>query len=299
MCKRHWKEANQSAEETAKKIKQFEEEKPPPPEGESVYDLIIPQSIAFRPSSSVQPVAVAVAAAAAAAAGEAPDPWVPPPPPPAVVSPTELMPLVAFLRDNAVKPAGWHRNEERRARGVRPVPSLSCQLEAWERQLVSNLTVSGIGLRVCLLLPACALTCHIYPSHLIICHSFQALVEILLLSGGTPGANFKELAHAWGREKGFHHVLTDNVCKRRGEVERKRRSDIGKTLSEAEKASFKEKLQKARSRSGGADNDVVGEEADAEVVDEVQKVACSTSKSDVQVAGAATNPPAIMHISEV
>ena len=53
----------------------------------------------------------------------------------------------------------------------------------------------------------------------------QALVEILLLSGGTPYANFKDLAHAWGREKGFHHVLVNNVCERRGEVERKRRSD--------------------------------------------------------------------------
>ena len=53
----------------------------------------------------------------------------------------------------------------------------------------------------------------------------QALVEILLLSGGPPYANFKDLAHAWGREKGFHHVLVNNVCERRGEVERKRRSD--------------------------------------------------------------------------
>eukprot|EP00977_Amphora_coffeiformis_P003066 scaffold578_cov167-Amphora_coffeaeformis.AAC.13 len=52
-----------------------------------------------------------------------------------------------------------------------------------------------------------------------------ALVEILLLSGGTPQANFRHLAHAWGRERGFHHVLINTVCTRRGEVERKRRSD--------------------------------------------------------------------------
>lgn len=57
-------------------------------------------------------------------------------------------------------------------------------------------------------------------------------MEILLLSGGTPYANFKDLAHAWGREKGFHHVLANNVCERRGEVERKRRSDAGKTVDE-------------------------------------------------------------------
>ena len=61
-------------------------------------------------------------------------------------------------------------------------------------------------------------------------HSFiqQALVEILLLSGGTAYANFRDLAHAWGREKGFHHLLATSVCERRGEVERKRRSDAGR-----------------------------------------------------------------------
>ena len=53
----------------------------------------------------------------------------------------------------------------------------------------------------------------------------QALIEILLLSGGTPHANFRHLAHAWGRERGFHHVLINTICERRGEVDRKRRSD--------------------------------------------------------------------------
>jgi hypothetical protein len=51
---------------------------------------------------------------------------------------------------------------------------------------------------------------------------WKALVEILLLSGGTPYANFRDLAHAWGRDKGFHHQIVNNVCERRGEVERKR-----------------------------------------------------------------------------
>jgi hypothetical protein len=32
-------------------------------------------------------------------------------------------------------------------------------------------------------------------------------------------------SHAWGREKGFHTILVHAVCDRRGEVERKRRSD--------------------------------------------------------------------------
>ena len=72
------------------------------------------------------------------------------------------------------------------------------------------------------------------------------LVEILLLSGGTPYANFKDLAHAWGREKGFHHVLASNVCERRGEVERKRRSDKGRVFTEEEKETLRAKLKKSR-----------------------------------------------------
>lgn len=53
-------------------------------------------------------------------------------------------------------------------------------------------------------------------------------------------------SHAWGREKGFHNVLVTAVCERRGEVERKRRSDAGKILSPNERAVFREKLKKAR-----------------------------------------------------
>jgi len=79
------------------------------------------------------------------------------------------------------------------------------------------------------------------------------LVEILLLSGGTPYANFKDLAHAWGREKGFHHILVSNVCERRGEVERKRRSDVGRTLTEDEKESFRSKLKRSRVSNGPTD----------------------------------------------
>lgn len=77
----------------------------------------------------------------------------------------------------------------------------------------------------------------------------QALVEILLLSGGTAYANFKELAHAWGREKGFHHLLATSVCERRGEVERKRRSDAGRAhppRTEAERDAFRANLKRAR-----------------------------------------------------
>lgn len=124
------------------------------------------------------------------------------------------MPLVSFFKEGTLagRAAGWHRNQERRARGLYPVKGLSVQLEPWERQL--------------------------------------ALIEIMLLSGGTPYANFRELAHAWGREKGFHHVLANSVCERRGEVERKKRSDCGKLLTEEEKESFKKKLKETRGKNG-------------------------------------------------
>jgi hypothetical protein len=53
-------------------------------------------------------------------------------------------------------------------------------------------------------------------------------------------------SHAWGREKGFHTVLSNSVCERRGEVERKRRSDAGKIMTPEKRAAFREKLTMAR-----------------------------------------------------
>ena len=88
-------------------------------------------------------------------------------------------------------------------------------------------------------------------------------MEILLLSGGTSYANFKDLAHAWGREKGFHHLLATSVCERRGEVERKRRSDAGRTMSEAERVEFRKKLKKTREEGG---EEVAMEETKEDVV---------------------------------
>jgi len=74
----------------------------------------------------------------------------------------------------------------------------------------------------------------------------KALVEILLLSGGTPYANFRALAHAWGRERGFHNLLASNICERRGDIERKKRSDAGRVLTSEQKETFKQKLRKTR-----------------------------------------------------
>lgn len=77
------------------------------------------------------------------------------------------------------------------------------------------------------------------------CLSKQCLIETMLLSGGTPYANFRDLAHAWGREMGFHHALTSTVCERRGEVDRKKRSELGKRKAqrEAEEAESREKME--------------------------------------------------------
>lgn len=101
------------------------EDQPPPPEGESVYDHILPQSISYRPTQAKKPRDGA----------DSMDPLDPPPAPDGVT----VMPLVAFLRKGSLtQNAGWHRNAERRARGMFPVASLSSQLEPWERQLVSS-----------------------------------------------------------------------------------------------------------------------------------------------------------------
>ena len=128
----------------------FQLDDPMVPFGDSVYDLILPQSIAWN-----------------ASVGDA-------------------MPLIAHLKDgfDRNKPSAWHRNEERCARGLIPVTNPATQLEGWERELV--------------------------------------WMEILVLTG-VPGASFRHLARAWGRDKGFHMVLAQFICERRGNVERKKR----------------------------------------------------------------------------
>lgn len=72
-----------------------------------------------------------------------------------------------------------------------------------------------------------------------------------MLSGGTPYANFKDLSHAWGREKGFHHLLATSVCERRGEVERKKRSDAGRQMTPEQRQVFRDKLKRARITKDG------------------------------------------------
>lgn len=105
----------------------------------------------------------------------------------------------------------------------------------------------------------------------------------MLLSGGVSFANFLDLSHAWGREKGFHIVLTNLVCQRRGEVERKRRSDLGKQLSEYERRNFKEKIRKTR---GGNDNTISDREATKVYVEVHESTETATYKGKFGECGA-------------
>jgi hypothetical protein len=99
------------------------------------------------------------------------------------------MPLIEHFKQGVLleKPPAWHRNEERQARGLWPVQNVAMQLEGWERELV--------------------------------------WMEILLLTG-TPESSFLYLARGWGRDKGFHMVLSQFICERHGDVERKQRERV-------------------------------------------------------------------------
>jgi len=156
MCKSHFKSYRKcTTGALAPQVENLVE--PPPPEGASAYDTVLPASIGWTATSG-------------AADGA-------------------LMPLIQHLKDgfDQDKPSGWHRNEERRARGLFPVSNTATQLEGWERELV--------------------------------------WMEILILTG-VPGASFRHLARAWGRDKGFHMVLAQFICERRGNVERKKRGKV-------------------------------------------------------------------------
>jgi hypothetical protein len=87
------------------------------------------------------------------------------------------MPLIEHFKQGFLleKPPAWHRNEERRARGLWPVHNPAAELEGWEREL--------------------------------------AWTEILLLTGALD-ASFSYLARGWGRDKGFHMELSQFICKR-------------------------------------------------------------------------------------
>jgi len=149
MCKTHFK----AMKRIATPIPKVDKSKPPPaPEGSSVYDKILPLSMSYIPSPETE------------------------------------HPLVSHLKIgfDERRPPAWHRNEERRARGLIPIENPAVQLEAWERELV--------------------------------------WFETLVLTG-APNVSFSHLALGWGRDKGFHMALGQIVCERRGDVRRKQRDE--------------------------------------------------------------------------
>jgi hypothetical protein len=156
MCKTHFKHCNLKQDDskvtatTRKEPIRLEEASKP--SGESVYDRIIPESLAWSADKGT------------------------------------AMPLIEHLKEGFIqqRPRGWHRNDERHARGLAATNNPTEQLKDWERQLVWS--------------------------------------EICLLSG-SPQASFHHLARSWGRNKGFQGVVTQYVCERRGDVQRKRRVD--------------------------------------------------------------------------
>ena len=151
MCKSHFKMYKRTATPLPPPPPAHIAQDPPPPEGTSVYDRIILDSVAWKPNSGVS------------------------------------MPLVKHLHDgfhDPNQPPAWHRNDERRARGLWPVSNPAMQLEGWERELVWT--------------------------------------EILLLTG-NPDASFRHLARGWGRDKGFHTVVASFVCARNGNADRQKR----------------------------------------------------------------------------
>ncbi|CAJ1927521.1 unnamed protein product [Cylindrotheca closterium] len=159
MCKSHFK----AMKRITTPIPKVNASAPPPaPEGSSVYDSVLPFSISYIPSTET------------------------------------VNPLVAHLKAgfDGLKPPAWHRNEERRARGLLPIDNTAAQLEGWERELV--------------------------------------WMEILVLTG-APRASFRHLARAWGRDKGFHMVLAQFICERQGDVRRKQRQQAMKPKASIKK----------------------------------------------------------------
>lgn len=169
MCKAHFKAIQRMATPLPKVDTSVA---PAPPEGSSVYENVLPFSISYIPS------------------------------------PQTKNPLVAHLKAgfDDLKPPAWHRNEERRARGLVPIDNPAGQLEGWERELV--------------------------------------WMEILVLTG-APGASFRHLARAWGRDKGFHMVLAQFICERQGDVRRKKRHQG--TKSDMNKSPKKRRIAREKS----------------------------------------------------
>ena len=54
-----------------------------------------------------------------------------------------------------------------------------------------------------------------------------------MLSGGTPQANFKHFCHAWGRDATFVSRLSNFICERRGDTDRKKMRSADGTAADS------------------------------------------------------------------
>ena len=122
MCKKHWNEVHKPPPPVQPEVV------PPHPQGQSVYDQIIPASVAWKAVKKRTVTGTHVTAAEAAVAVHGADhlpalpgaqPEVQPgivsvPAGPAMAEVVEPMPIVSHLKTNAHLPAGWHRQQERR-----------------------------------------------------------------------------------------------------------------------------------------------------------------------------------------
>ena len=168
-----------------------------------------------------------------------------------------LIPVLQHLYDNEHLEGGWHCQAERLSRGIRPTKSPSTQLEVWEKQL--------------------------------------AVLEMALISGTdtkqlTMHRITKVLAHAWGRERGFHKLMIDKHCARRGDLDRKKRVDAGQPMAAEKKVAYKHRAaatkQEVRKRK---DERVVSAEESAAAQRAAQRVAFEASLT-APVGESATNP---------
>ena len=195
MCKSHFKAMKR---QTTPIPKVEISDNPPPAQGISVYDEILPKSLTFLPNNNKN---------GEQESENGKEEW------------NNTMPLILHLKHgfDTLKPPAWHRNEERRARGMFPIDNPAAQLEGWERELV--------------------------------------WMEILVLTG-VPGASFRQLARAWGRDKGFHMVLAQFICERFGETERKKRHGEKATgeCGSSDGKKKRRKTNKAKSKVGSIDD---------------------------------------------
>lgn len=202
MCKHHWKEVNNKGKKEGEGDKDIaDDQEPATPLYPSVYDTIIPLSAMWREGQNAKTKS-AHRNKNNESTGQnesiSTDSI-------SSSTPKSDMPLVEFLRSGSTKEPGWHRKEERLLRNPeKPVKSLTECFQPEEKQLI--------------------------------------LFETMLLSGTVYYSTNKNqhtintyLAHAWGRNEGFNKDMVTQLCERRGDLIRKKRSDMGRVKSEEHK----------------------------------------------------------------